>query len=141
MGVARSYEELEVWQLSAELRDRIVELTRSGPAARNRKFVEQIQDSSASTARNLAEGFGYFKPRQFARFARIARGSLFETRNHVQDGRRREYFGATDADQLLHLTGRAISGITSLLRYLDSCQGKAPTGWDTAPLTKDLDEP
>jgi four helix bundle protein len=140
MAVARRCEDLEVWQLSVELRDRIVELTESGPAVRNRNFVEQIQDSSASTTRNLAEGFGYFKPRQFARFARIARASLFETRNHLQDGKRRGYFGANDADQLLHLTGRAISGITSLLRYLDSCQGKAPTDWDTAAPTN-LDEP
>jgi four helix bundle protein len=130
MSAARRCEELVVWQLAVELRDRILRLTRSGPAARDRKFLEQIQDAAASAPRNLAEGFGHFQPREFARFTRIARASLLEIRNHLQDGRGRKYFDPTETRNLLRLTGRAIAAATSLLRYLHSCKGKAPTGWD-----------
>jgi hypothetical protein len=57
IAAARRYEELVAWQLAVELRDRIPKSTRSGPASRDRKFLDQIQDSAASSPRNLAEGF------------------------------------------------------------------------------------
>jgi four helix bundle protein len=136
MAVAHRLEDLVVWQLSVELRDRILALTRSSRPTRDRDFIEQIEDSAGSSPRNLAEGFGYFNPRQFAKYARIARGSLLETLNHLQDGRRRGYFPARDLDELVRLTGRTIAAVTSLLRYLDSCKGKAPTGWDVAALNR-----
>jgi 23S rRNA-intervening sequence protein len=65
MGAARRYEELIVWQLAVALRDRILDLTRAGPAARDWKFHSQIRDAVASPPRNLAEGFGHFDPREF----------------------------------------------------------------------------
>ena len=43
-----------------------------------------------------AEGFGRFKPREFAQFARITRASLLETRHHIQDGRTKKYFSEDD---------------------------------------------
>jgi hypothetical protein len=38
-----------------------------------------------SAPRNIAEGFGRYDPREFARYLRIARASLMETRNHLND--------------------------------------------------------
>ena len=58
---------------------------------------------------------------------------MLETRNHLLDGRSREYFDPTETRDLLRLTGRAIAATTSLLRYLHGCKGKAPTGWDVEP--------
>jgi four helix bundle protein len=133
MAAARRYEELAVWQLSSQLRDRVLRVTRSGPGAVDWKFVGQIQDAAASAPRNIAEGFGHFHPREFARFLRIARASLLEVRNHLQDAATRGYMPAQEAEDLLLLNGRAIAASTSLLRYLHSCRGKAPTGWDASP--------
>jgi four helix bundle protein len=135
MAGARRYEELAVWQLAVELRDRVVRSTQSGPGARDWKFIAQLQDAAASAPRNLAEGFGHFHPREFARFTRIARASLLETRNHLQDGRSRGYLSAGETEELLRLNARAIGAATSLLRYLHTCGGKAPTGW-SVPKTR-----
>src|SRR6478752_7059054 len=128
MATARRFEELAVWQLSAELRDRVVAATGT-PDFRDRAFVGQLENAASSPPRNLAEGFGHFNPREFGRFTRIARASLLETRNHLQDARARRYFTEDDLSALLTLTGRAIAASTALLRYLDSCSGQAPTGW------------
>jgi four helix bundle protein len=128
MATARRFEELAVWQLSAELRDRVVAAT-GAPDLRDRAFVGQLEGAASSPARNLAEGFGHFNPREFARFTRIARASLLETRNHLLDARARRYFSPEELRALLTLTARAIAASTSLLRYLDTCAGKAPTGW------------
>jgi four helix bundle protein len=127
-GISR-IEDLIAWQLSVQLRDEIFALTETGPASRDFKFRDQIRDSSSSVSRNLAEGFDLFNPRQFARHARIARGSLGETRNSLLEGRQRNYFSDADAERLLKLSVRARSATTRLLEYLVSCKGVAPTGW------------
>jgi four helix bundle protein len=133
VATAKTFEELDAWKLSADLRDRIVEATNRGPASRDLEFRRQIRDASRSAPRNLAEGFGAFHPREFARFTRIARRSLTETRNHLLDAQKQRYFDAEATATLLSLCNRALGATTGLLRYLDSCHGAAPTGWDTEP--------
>ncbi len=81
--IARNHEELFAWKLSARLRDEIIVAVDTGTAARDFKFRDQIKDSSAPAPRNLSEGFYRFKPKEFAYFTRVARGSLGETKNHL----------------------------------------------------------
>jgi four helix bundle protein len=133
MAGARSFEELDAWKLSAELRDRIFEETRNGPASRDADFRNQIRDSSASAPRNIAEGFGAFKPREFARFTRIGRRSLMETKNHLLDARKKKYFAIETAAELLTICRRALGATTALLRYLDGCDGRDPVNWNSSP--------
>jgi four helix bundle protein len=133
MAGVKRYEDFAVWQLSVELRDEIFRLTETGRAARDLKFREQIRDAARSAPRNIAEGFGRFKPRPFAQFVRIARGSLLETRNHLQDAEASKYFSSEDTRRLLKLQVRAAAAASHLIKYLDSCRGDAPTGWDFDP--------
>ena len=99
MGVRR-YDELIAWQLAAELRHRIVAMTATEEVARDFSFCDQIRRAAASPPANLAEGFARYHAREFARFVVIARGSLAETENHLEDGRRRGYFRDSDAQEL-----------------------------------------
>jgi len=96
-GVGR-FEDLHVWRLSVEIRDAISRLTDSGKAARDFDSRDQIRGASSSAPRNIAEGFGRFRPKQFASFLRIARGSLHETRNLLHEARSKKYFGADEVD-------------------------------------------
>jgi len=59
---ARRYEDLDAWQLADELKREVYALIASGPVVRDVKFCDQIRDSAASNARNIAEGFGRFRP-------------------------------------------------------------------------------
>jgi four helix bundle protein len=136
MAGAKSFEELDAWKLSVDLRDRILALTESGPAARDVKFAVQIRDSCRSAPRNIAEGFGAFMPRDFARFVRIARKSLMETRNHLLDAHNQRYWPDTVSAELLLLCGRALGATTGLLRYLDRCKGEPRAGWDRLRASK-----
>jgi four helix bundle protein len=128
---ARTFDELDAWRLSADLRDRIFQETRSGVWLTDLRFREQLRDASASAPRNIAEGFGAYAPREFARFTRIARRSLVETQSHLLDARGRGYLSPERAADLLTLSRRALAAITGLLKYLESCDGHAPTGWHT----------
>ena len=130
MNSAHSYEELVIWQLGSELRDRIFELTEHGPASRDFEFRKQIRAASSSVPSNIAEGFGYYKPKLFARHLRIAIASLNETKGHLQDGAgTKGYFDPNQAGGLIRLTCRTLRASKRLLRYLDSCKGNAPIDW------------
>lgn len=119
-SMAKHFRELVAWQLAFELR----ELTKSGPASRDRRFCEQLNDSSRSVASNIAEGFGRYDPGDFARFLSIARGSLDETENHLRDGVASSYFPAALVGPLILKSARCRSAITSLQVYLRSAAAK-----------------
>ena len=126
MAGAKSFEELDAWQLSVQLRDRVLPELQKEPASRDFAFCDQIRDSARSPARNIAEGYGAYKPREFARFVRIARRSLMETKNHLLDGQHSKYFKEPLASELITLCNRALGATTRLLQYLDSCNGRVP---------------
>jgi four helix bundle protein len=115
------YEDLIAWQLAHELQREIFVITATGPASKDFGFRDQIRDSSSSVARNIAEGFGRYRPAEFARFLDIARGSLTETHNSLRDGHDRGYFTAVDTERMQLLAGRAAKAITGLIRYLRTC--------------------
>jgi four helix bundle protein len=117
----RRFEDLVAWQLAFALQKGIFAFTAIGPVWHDVKYREQIRDSSASATRNTAEGFGRFRPKDFARFLEIAHGSLDETRSHLHDGHHRSYRSAAEYADLLRLNYRALAANTRLLRYLRSC--------------------
>jgi four helix bundle protein len=130
MAGVRYVEDLIAWRLSADLRDRLLELVKTGPITSDPDFRDQIRDAARSAPRNIAEGFGHFNPREFARYTRIALASLFEVKNHLQDAQTQQYFSEQDTKEVLRLASRAIGATTRLLKYLRSCKGRPPTGWD-----------
>ena len=121
MASAKRLEDLVIWQLACELRDGISAALSTGTGARDWDFRGQIARSSRSVPANIAEGFGYFKPRPFAKYLRIARASAMETRNHIVEGRTKKHFCPADAKRFYRLTSRVLGGVSSLIAYLDSC--------------------
>jgi len=118
---ARRVEDLVAWQLAYQLQREVLAFTAVGPAAADRKFCDQIRDSARSAARNTAEGFGRFSPREFARFLRIAAGSLLETTHHLRDGRDCGYLIAGEEERIRRLALRALKANIGLQRYLRRC--------------------
>jgi four helix bundle protein len=85
----KNVEEVVAYQLAIELRDRILKLTKSGTLSKDWKFCNQIRDSARSAPQNLSEGFYRYNHGEFAQFTNIAKSSLAETKNHLEDGKRR----------------------------------------------------
>ena len=102
MGV-RDFKDLVCWRLSYQLKREVFAFTANGPAARDFKYRDQIRDSSSSAPRNIAEGFGRFRPAPFAQFLSFARASLMETRNHLIDGRDSGYLSERECSRLSNL--------------------------------------
>jgi four helix bundle protein len=120
MSVAHRYEDLVCWQLANELEQLVFELTATGPASKDFKFRDQIRDSSSSSTRNMAEGFGRYWPAEFSGFLTIARGSLMETHNSAGAGLQKGYFSGADTERMQRLALRSMAATTRLINYLDS---------------------
>jgi four helix bundle protein len=111
----RDFKDLLCWQLANELKCEVVAFTATGPASRDFRFRDQIRDSAAAAARDIAEGFGRFRPREFARFLEYARASLMETQTSLVDGRDRAYIPPALYHRLNNLARAALKTTTNLM--------------------------
>jgi four helix bundle protein len=114
--MVRDFRDLVAWQLAETLKCEVFAFTESGPAARDFRFRDDIRASSASAPANIAEGFGRFRPLQFAHFLGIAKASLAETQNHLLDAQKRRYIDAALFSRLRNLAKAAERATTNLLR-------------------------
>lgn len=122
--IARRYRDLVCWQLSNELKRRVYAFTAKAPASKDFDFCKQIRGSARGAPRTIAEGFGRFRPADFARYLEFARASLIETQNHLDDALDLKYLTADELGDLWNLADRALGATTKLHQYLQTC--KAP---------------
>src|SRR5687768_4702104 len=121
MAAAKHFSELIAWQLARELRRGVYRLTDRPVVRRDFDFSKQIRDAARGPARNIAEGFGRFRPRDFSRFLNIATGSLNEIENHLEDGIDLGYWTREELKEVFVLCKRTGSAIGGLQRYLSTC--------------------
>jgi four helix bundle protein len=127
--IAKRYEDLEAWQLANDFKQEVYALIKEGPASRDFGFRDQIRDSAASVTKNIAEGFGRFRPKEFAKFMEYATASLMETQDSLKDGVDRGYFTPQRVLRAQKLAVRTLKVSTRLIVYLKSCKQKNPPYW------------
>jgi four helix bundle protein len=120
--IAQRYQDLDCWQLSNELKLRVYAFIARPPVSNDFEFCNQIRRSARGAPRTIAEGFGRFRPKEFARYLEFARASLIETQNHLGDARDSKYITTEEHDQLHKLADRAIGASTRLMQYLRTCK-------------------
>jgi four helix bundle protein len=77
-----------------------------------------MRAAALSVPSNIAEGQGRYTPREYRRFLRDARGSLYELQNHLLFAQQRTFLPEATVAELLNdaeEVGRLING---LIRYL-----------------------
>jgi hypothetical protein len=80
---AKTFQELAAWQLAAELRDQVIAAIEKPPLCHHRKLCDQLERAVEHAPGDIAEGFGRYYPREFARYLGIARSELMEAQNHL----------------------------------------------------------
>jgi four helix bundle protein len=82
-SVIRSYRDLKVWQQAMDLAEACYRLTRQFPKDELYGMTSQVRRSAASVAANIAEGHGRNSRGDYAKFLRVAQGSLKELETHL----------------------------------------------------------
>jgi four helix bundle protein len=124
---AQRYENLDIWQLADELKEKTYELIDNTAARKDFAFCDQLRRSVSSATANISEGYGYYDHGLFAKHVRIAIASEIETLDHLDDGVKRRHWNDDAALPLKRLANRAIRAATSFLRHLETSE--APHKW------------
>ena len=119
-----NFEKLDVWQKAIDFGDLIYNETRGFPPEERFGLTNQLRRASVSISSNIAEGSSRSSKNDFARFAEIAAGSVFEVVSQAFIARRQNLLSEAhfrkiyaDAEEL----SRMLSGLRkSLLSTLNS---------------------
>jgi|SRR5687767_603124 len=112
--------EIAAWRLANDLKCRVDRLLERDELRRKFRYCDQLSDSARSGPSNIAEGFGRFGNKEFARFARIAKASQVEVLNHLIDARDQRLL--TKDEFLLHeqCVRLALKATVGLIRHLET---------------------
>ena len=117
MGI-RSHRDLRAWQQADAIRRRVVELCAQPEVKRDFGFCDQADRAAASACRNLAEGFSRYRHPDFARFVTIARASLGELLDSLDEALAKHYVARRQFEDLDQAIRKAMASANALRRYL-----------------------
>jgi four helix bundle protein len=100
-NMAKSYENLKIWQESIEIATSIYSITKKFPKEEIFGIISQIRRSVISISSNIAEGAGRGTRKEFSRFIDISIGSLNETENLLIISLKLNYIIQKDFDELV----------------------------------------
>ncbi len=83
-GEIRSYRDLEAWRLAIRLTKVVYRMSEHFPGDERFGLTSQIRRAAVSIASNIAEGWGRGSTSDYARFLRMARGSMYEVETQGQ---------------------------------------------------------
>jgi four helix bundle protein len=112
--------EIAAWRLANDLKCRVDLFLERDEVKRKFRFRDQLSDSARSAPSNIAEGFGRFGNREFARFARIAKASQVEVLNHLIDAHDQRLLTKDEFLLHEHCARVALKATVGLIRHLET---------------------
>ena len=84
MDEIKSFRDLLIWQKSMQLVTDLYSITKLFPNEELYGLVQQIRRAAISIPSNIAEGYGRNSTKDYIRFLRIARGSIYELQTQLE---------------------------------------------------------
>jgi four helix bundle protein len=116
----KDFREIAAWQYARDLKLRVDEYLERPNVKNKYKLHDQLYDAVRSGPSNIAEGFGKYGNKEFARYARIAKGSEVEVLNHLIDLRDQRLISEDELILAEHTAKRAINAVVGLIRHLET---------------------
>jgi four helix bundle protein len=114
----RSFTEMPVWQKAHKLANEVFILTITLPRSEDYGLTSQIRRSSNGVAACISEGFGRHTKKDKSNFYVFARGSSFETQNHLLYGNRAAYFESAITQRLFEEYNVLIFELNKIIKSL-----------------------
>ncbi len=112
------FQDLEIWQMSIEIADKLFDITDELDKKRLYRFAEQLRGAGMSMSNNIAEGSGSNSDKEFCQYLNIARRSTFENANILILLERRSLIGQVTMDSLLENLDHLCRKITNFQKTL-----------------------
>jgi four helix bundle protein len=109
---------MPVWQNAHNIAVKVFHLTHGLPRSEDYGLTSQIRRASNGVAANIAEGFGRKTNKDKVHFYIMARGSAFETQNHLIFGTEVGYFDKSNTQVLVSNYTELIFELNKLISYL-----------------------
>jgi len=109
---------MPVWQKAHELSAEVFKLTLTLPRSEDYGLTSQIRRSSNGISACISEGFGRSTNKDKSNFYIIARGSAFETQNHLLYGNKVGYFDLIEIQNIYNEYNELIHDLNKLLKSL-----------------------
>ena len=113
------FEKLDVWQLSIDLAQYVLNLLGKLPQGKHIRLIGQMESAVTSPAQNIAEGRGRQYKKEFIQFLHIAQGSVFEVVTLNEIFRRMEIFTDEETNEIrfrCEQIDRKLNGLINSLR-------------------------
>jgi four helix bundle protein len=114
-----SFTEMPVWQKAHNLAIEVFNLTIGLPRCEDYGLTSQIRKSSNGVPACISEGFGRSTNKDKSNFYIIARGSSFETENHLLYDNKVGYFEQNETKRLCTEYDDLIFDLNKLIKSLN----------------------
>ena len=111
-------ENLEIYQIALELSNLIWNIVSNWDSFARNTVGTQLVRAIDSVGANLSEGYGRGNKIDNARFAKITRGSLFESKYWLVQTNKRELISDLEANQIIFQIESLLPRISAYINYL-----------------------
>ncbi|MCU0373856.1 MAG: four helix bundle protein [Chitinophagaceae bacterium] len=119
-------EDLVLYQKAVALRKKIQSIANTFPKEEQFHLKSQLKRSIRSVSANIAEGYGRYHFQENIQFLRVARGSLFESMDHLGVAEEEGYIGEEERNTVVAEIYEAIKIVNGYISYLQ--KQKAQSG-------------
>ena len=123
--VRTNFENLRVYQLSEEISDLIWEMVVKWKRLAQDTVGKQLIKAADSIGANIAEGTGRGSYADNRRFARIARGSLFEVKHWLRRAYRRDLLSENEVSKLQNLINELTPKLSAYINSIGNRKEKS----------------
>ena len=116
--MAKNFEELECWNLAADLDAEVYEFVINSKIGKDFPLRDQMLRSVGSVADNIAEGFERGGNKEFIQYLYISKGSCGELRSQFHRCKRRKLISQADFDTYYNSCRNLSGKISNLISYL-----------------------
>jgi four helix bundle protein len=113
------FEDLEIYQLAEKLSDLIWSIVIKWDSFPKNTVGVQYVDASDSIGSNISEGYGKGSFADRSRYAKISRGSLFETIHWTKKSKRRNLLTDKEFKEIFEIIDILLPKLSSYINYLD----------------------
>jgi len=119
-----SFENLDVYRLAKKMADEVWSVVADWDYFAKNSVGMQLVDAADSVSANIAEGCGRFNYKDNARFIRIARGSMYETKNWLRRAYRRGLLSDAQIEKLKPILDELLPKLNAYLRSINDAAKK-----------------